>query len=176
MNQLLVEQMQIAAAFAPVAMNSGAPTIDWVSLKGYGRATFVFFKAAGTANDDPTITLLQAPDVTGAGSKALTIKRVDKKQAATNLFSTAQFTTSTPASPATNDTFTTNTWTNSTLAEQVAIVCIEIDANDLDADNAFDCVGVTIADVGTNAQLGCGLWVLREPRYQDIPLPGAIAD
>jgi hypothetical protein len=176
MNQLLVEKAQIAQGFLPVAMNAGAPVVDWVSLKEYGRCSVVFFKAVGTAGDDPTITLLQAQDVSGTGSKALTINRVDKKQAATNLLAVGQFTTSTPAAPATHDTFTANTWTNSDLAEQAAIVVIEVKAEDLDVNNGFDCVTITIADVGTNAQLGCALFLMHEPRDQTVPLPSAIVD
>jgi hypothetical protein len=176
LNQLLAEKAQIAQAFLPVAMNAGAVSADWVSLKLYGRCSVVFFKAVGTAGDDPTITLLQATDVTGAGSKALTINRVDKKQAATNLLAVGQFTTSTPAAPALHDTFNANTWTNSDLAEQAAIVVIEVKAEDLDVTNGFDCISFTIADVGTNAQLGCGLFVLHEPRYQDAQLASAIVD
>jgi hypothetical protein len=176
MNQLLVEKSQIVQAFKPVALNSGAPTIDWVSLKEYGRCSVVLTKAVGTAGDDPTITLLQATDVTGTGSKALTINRVDKKQAATDLTAVGQFTTSTPASPATHDTFNANTWTNSDLAEDAAVIVIEVKAEDLDINNGFDCVSITIADVGTNAQLAAGLFVLHEPRDQTVPLPSAIVD
>lgn len=176
MNHLFAEMNQVCQGFLPVAMNSAANAGDYMSMKNYGRLTVVFFKAVGTAGDDPTITLQQAQDVSGTGVKALTINRVDKKQAASNLLAVGQFTVSTPASPATNDTFATNTWTNSDLAEQAAIVLIDVKAEDLDADNNFDCVRATIADVGTNAQLGCLLYILSEPRFAASQLPSAIAD
>ncbi len=176
MNKLFTEKNQVVSAFLPVAMNSGAPSVDWVSLKMFQRCAVVFFKAIGTNGDDPTITLLQATKVDGTGSKALNIARVDKKQAATNLLTTGQFTTSTSGSPASHDTFSTNTWTNSDLAEQAAVVIIDIKAEDLDIDNGFDCLSFTIADVGTNAQLGCGLFILHEPRELSATLPSAIVD
>ena len=175
-NLHFVEKNQVVSAFLPVAMNAGAPSIDWVSMKGYGRCAIVFFKAIGTAGDDPTITLLQSQVVAGSNSKALNITRVDKKQAATNLLSTGTFTKSTSGSPASHDTFSTNTWTNSDLAEQAAVVVIDIKAEDLDIDNGFDCVSFTIADVGTNAQLGCALFILHEPRNLQETLDSAIVD
>jgi hypothetical protein len=176
MNTHFLEKNHVVSAFLPVAMNSGAPSVDWVSLKNYGRCAVVFFKAIGTNGEDPTITLLQATDVSGTGSKGITINRVDKKQAATNLLTTGQFATSTPAVPGSHDTFSTNTWTNSDLAEQAAIVVIDIKAEDLDIQNSFDCVSFTIADVGTNAQLGCAFFIMHEPKFGVDPLPSAIVD
>ncbi len=175
-NLHFLEKNQVVSAFVPVAMNAGAPSVDWVSLKDYGRCAIVFFKAIGTAGDDPTITLLQAKTVAGGSSKGLTITRIDKKQAATNLLATGTFTTSTSTSAASNDTFATNTWTNSDLAEQPAVIVIDVKAEDLDIDNDFDCLSFTIADVGTNAQLGCALFFLHEPKYAAVPLPSAIVD
>lgn len=171
-----VEGHDVCQGFLPVAMNSGANNGDWVSLKNYRRMAIVFFKAVGTNGDDPTITLLQATDVSGTGSKALTINRVDKKQAATNLLAVGQYTTSTAASPATHDTFSTNTWTNSDLAEQAAIVIVDVADTDLDIANSFDCIQANIADVGTNAQLGCVLYIGYAPKFGVDPLPSAIVD
>lgn len=176
LNKHFVEMCHVVSAFLPVAMNSGAPSVDYVSLKNYGRCAIVFFKAIGTNGDDPTITLLQATAVAGTAAKALNITRVDKKQAATNLLATGTFVKSTSGSPATHDTFSTNTWTNSDLAEQAAVIIIDVKAEDLDIDNGFDCLSFTIADVGTNAQLGCALFILHEPRYPKETLDSAIVD
>jgi hypothetical protein len=157
-------------------MSAGANTGDWVNLKDYFRCAVVLFKAVGTNGDDPTITLSQATDVNGTNSKALSFTRVDKKQAASNLLAVGQFTTSTSTSPATHDTFTpaSGTWTNSDLAEQAAIVVIDIKAEDLDVANGFCCIQASIADVGLNAQLGALLYILHAPRYQESPLLSAI--
>lgn len=138
----------------------------------------VIFKAVGTAGDDPTISVKQATDVSGTGSKALGFTEVRKKQAAPNLLAVDQFTKSTSASPATNDTFnTTNgTYTNSDLAEQAAIIVIDVKAEDLDVNGGFDCIQVSIADIGTNAQLGCVLYFGHEPRYPKDALDSMIVD
>jgi hypothetical protein len=72
------------------------------------------------------------------------------------------FTTSTAASPA--RTFPTNTWTDTDLAEQAAMVVIDVKAEDLDIDGGFDCIICNVSDVGTNVQLGCLFYYLHEPR------------
>lgn len=177
MNRHITEMGQFVPGIVPVALNTNPGAVsDYVSMKGYGRCAIVFFKGVGTAGDDPTLTLSQATAVAGTSAKALNITRVDKKQAATNLLSTGTFTTSTSASPATNDTFSTNTWTNSELAEQAAMVVIDVKAEDLDIDGGFDCIICNVGDVGTNAQLGCLFYFLYEPRTVKATMDSAIAN
>ncbi|AMS41168.1 hypothetical protein [Aminobacter aminovorans] len=166
MNQHILEKLQIAAGFVPVSMAT-APTEDWVSLKNYGRMTVVFFKAAGTAGDDPTLTLEQATAVAGTGAKALNFTRIDVKQGA-DLFAVGQFTTVTQAAA--------NTYTDATSAEVQAIWVLDVEAEDLDVDGGFDCIRASISDVGTNAQLGCMLYLGHEPRYAQAPMPSMISD
>lgn len=175
-NQHAAEQFNFAQGFLPVAMNTAANTADVVSLKGYGGCLVIIYKAVGTAGDDPTVTLLQGTDVAFGTNKALNITRVDKKQAASNLLAVGTYTKSTSSSPASNDTFSTNTWTNSDLAEQAAIVLIDIKPEMLDIDGGYDCVRVSVGDVGTNAQLGCVLYMLYDPRDRKETLISAIVD
>jgi len=61
-------------------------------------------------------------------------------------------------------------------AEAEAIIAVDIKAEDLDVDNDFDCVRLDVADVGSNAQLGCGFYILYEPRSAEEPALSAIAD
>lgn len=175
-NQHAAEQFNFCQGFLPVAMNTAANTWDVISLKNYGGCLIIFYKAVGTAGDDPTITVLQGTDIAFGTNKALTLTRVEKKQAATNLLAVGTYTKSTSASAASNDTFSTNTWTNSDLAEQAAIVIIDIKQEMLDIDGGYDCIRVSIADVGTNAQLGAGLYMLYDPRDQKQTLLSAIVD
>lgn len=70
-NSLLVERTQICAAFGPVDLSAAANNGDWVSLKDFDSCAIISFKAAGTAGDDPTLTLRQATDVSGTNAKAL---------------------------------------------------------------------------------------------------------
>lgn len=166
LNNLLAEEAQIVAGFGPADMAAAASTGDWVSLKGYERCTVVFFKGAGTAGDDPVLTLSQAQDVAGTGAKALNFTRVDVKQG--TLANVGTFTAVTQAAA--------NTYTEATSAEAAAIWLVEVSGEMLDVDGGFDCIRASVADTGTNPQLGACLYVLRGARYGRNPLPSAIAD
>jgi hypothetical protein len=164
----MLEQMQIAAGFVPVNMATAANNSDWVNLKNYARLLVIFFKAAAASGtEDPTVTLLQATDVSGAGSKALTISRAWTKTDA-DLTTIGQFTAGSPS---------TNTLTVASSAQKAAIWVIEVLASDLDRTNNFNCVRANVADVGTVEQLGCLLYLLGEARQSDTPVlnPSALA-
>jgi hypothetical protein len=164
----MLERMQIAAGFVPVNLAAGANNSDWVNLKSYERLLIVFFKsAAGSGTEDPTITVLQATDVSGSGSKALTIARSWTKTDA-DLTTIGQFTAGSPSS---------NTLTVASSAQKQAIWVVEVRAIDLDRTNGFNCVRANVADVGTVEQLGCLLYVLGEARQSDTPVlnPSALA-
>lgn len=167
LNADFAEQVNIVSAIAPVDLSAAANTGDWISMKNYERATLVVFKGAGTAGDDPTVTLQQATDVSGTGAKNLAaIDRVHVKQD-TALTSVGTFTLVTQTAA--------ETYTDDTSAEDQAIWAIDIQAEDLDRANDFDCIQASIADVGTNAQIGGALWLLWGARYGG-DLPSAIAD
>jgi hypothetical protein len=171
MNRHFLEKVQVVPGFMPVAMNTNpGPTSDWVCLKNYGRCAIVFVGSIGTNGQDPTLTLLQAVNVSGGSSKALNFNRVDTKQgvAGGDLLAVGTFTTLTPAAG--------NTYTHADAAENQKVWVIDIKAEDLDADNGFDCLQASIGDVGTNAQLGTLFYFLHEPRYSAVPLPSAIVN
>jgi hypothetical protein len=166
-NALFAERAQVVSGFVPVNMASGAPTSDWVSLKNYEMCTIVFFAAAGTNGDDPTLTVLQGTAVGGTTTKALTFTRIDVKQGSA-LNAIGQFTKTTQAAA--------NTYTDTDAAEEQKIWVVSFRASELDTDNGYDCIRGAIGDVGTNSQLGCVLYILEFPRYSTDPLPSAIAD
>ena len=163
-NSLLVERVQICAGFGPADMSTAANNGDWMSLKDFDSCAIVFFKGAGTAGDDPTLTLKQATDVSGANAKALDFTRVDYKQGTLTALGT--FTTVTQAAA--------NTYVDLTSAESAGIYVIEVRADELDVNNGFDCVQFSVADIGSNAQLGAALYLLRGARYN--PPLSAIVD
>lgn len=165
-NNLLVEAAQVVMAFPPVDMSAAANNGDWVSLKNYDRCTILLIKAAGTAGDDPVFTLRQAQDVAGTGAKALNFTRIDSKVGVQT--GIGLFTTTAQAAA--------NTYTDLVSAEAQAIIAVEVQAADLDVQNGFDCLQLQIPDIGANAQLGCGLYILRNPRYAGGSLPSAIVD
>ena len=164
----MLDQMQIAAGFVPVNLASAANNSDWGHLKAFARLLIIFFKgAAGSGTEDPTITVLQATDVAGTGSKALNVARAWTKTDA-DLTTIGQFTAGSPS---------TNTLTVASSAQKAAIWVIEVLASDLDKNNGFSCVQANVADVGSVSQLGCLLYILGEPRQSDTPVlnPSALA-
>lgn len=164
----LTEEFQIAEGFLPVDLAVAGASSDWVSLKLYDHCTFVFFGAVGAAGEPPTLTLQQAQDVAGTGAKALNFTRINVKQAAVNLQGTGQFTKVTQAAA--------NTYTSAANGDKAKLWILEIEAQDLDKINGFDCVRVTIADVGATAQLAAALFLLSGSRYAQQFPPSAIVD
>lgn len=168
-NVSLLEQVQIVPGVLPLALTT-ARVGDVVSLKNYRRCLVVFYKGPGTAGDDPTITLEQGTSVAFGTNKALDFTTLYKKQAATDLTGVAQWTKITQAAG--------NTYTDATSAEQAAVWAIDVMAEDLDIANDYDCIRLSVSDVGTNAQTGCVLYIPYDPVQYTAPesMPGAIAD
>ncbi len=157
-----LEQRQVVIGFGPVDLQTAANSGDWVSLKNYKHVEIHFVSAVGTAGDDPTLTLGQATAVAGTGDKALAvIDTVYRKQAATDLTGTGQWTKATQTAAA--------TYTDTDSAEEFAHWVVHVDADELDVDNDFDCIRATVADVGSNAQLGVLWYELSEPRFPAAP-------
>lgn len=153
----LVHNSQIVLGFAAVDLQTAANEGDFVCLNKFNHVAVIFHSAIGTAGDDPTLVLQQATTVAGGGVKDLDFTRIYTKQAATDLTAVANFTLQT-------QTAATN-FTDTDAAEQMLIWVVEFDAAELDVDNGFDCIRATVADVGSNAQLGALFYILTEPSY-----------
>lgn len=161
--------LDIVPAILPLDLQT-ARDGDYVSLKNAQGVAVVVFKGAGTAGDDPVISFQQAQDVAGTGAKNLSvITTVHKKQG--TLTAVGTWTTVTQAAGASYSA-------DGTSAEEEAVYVFQIEADQLDADGGFDCIRVRVADTGTNAQLGCALYLLYGLRHQVAPanLPNSIAD
>jgi hypothetical protein len=153
----MLDLMQCAMGFAPVDLSVGANNSHWVLLSRYGRLAILLFKAAaGSGTGDPTITLLQAQDNTGTGSKALNIP-AGRAWTKTNadLSTVGTFSAGAPS---------TNTLTVASSAQKQAIWMIEIDSADLDVNNGFCAVQANVAQAGSVAQVGSLVYLLGEPR------------
>ncbi len=162
------EQVQVVSGFVPVDMQSGTNTGDWVSLKHYEKITFIFFKAIGTATEDPTLTIQEATNVAGGtATNLVVIDKIYKKQAATDLLSTGTFTV---VSQTASHLFVGD----GTSAEEPGLYMIDVYASDLSA--GFDCINASINNVGSNPQLGCMLYLLWPARYNQQTLESAIVD
>ncbi len=167
-NLHFLDKCQVVPAIMPVNLAAGASAGDWVSMKYYGRCAIIFLAGVGTVGQDPTLTLQQAKLVSGASPKALNFTRIDVKEA-TALTGVGLFTTLKQAAA---DSYTTA----GSAAEQKLWV-VDVKAEDLDIDNGYCTIQASISDVGTNAQLGVGLYILHEPRdAMSGVLPSAIID
>lgn len=153
-NALFAERFQVVPAGPLDLATTGGLSSASITLKNAKRATLLFVKAAGTAGDDPTITFTQGDGISGGNltnGKALTaVTRIDTKRHASALPTTYTTINQTAAA----------TFTSDTLAEELGCVLIDITPEMLDVDGGFHAVRATIADVGTNAQLGALIWLI----------------
>lgn len=158
----LVDKVKIVEGLAPVTPSSSVP--DYVSLKNYNHLTAIITVKNATTVTGSAITVKQASAVAATGEKAVSFSKAWRNidTAAADLL--AEFTVS-------SDTFTTDS-TNSKNLQYV----IEVDADDLDMDNGFDCVRVGTGNA-TAAVLGV-VYILSGCRYSGNvdALPSAIID
>jgi len=149
-----------------------AKNADFVSLRNASAVEIVLFKGAGTAGQDPVLTFQQASVVAGTDAKNLAVITEHwQKQAATDLTGTGAWTRVT-------QTASQTVTLNATSAEEVGLYLFHIEADQLDVDNAFDCVRLQVADVGGAAQYGAVLYILTGLREFRTPasLVSAIVD
>jgi hypothetical protein len=168
MAEQFLQTHDIIEGWPVVDLQTGANTGDSVSLKNYHRCAVVFVASVGTAADDPTLTLQQSTVVAATDAKALNFTVIYRKQAATSLASTGTWTRTTQTAA--------NTYTNATSAEQDLIWVVDVDVDEMDSANGFDCIRATVADVGGNAQLGYLFYIPYAPRYAQATLASAIVD
>lgn len=167
----LMDQVQVIdwIGAGPVDLNTDR-TGGYINVANYRRGLLIFTDAVGTAGDNWNVTIRQAVDASGTSVKDADI--VDEyflKQAATNLLSTAQFTRSTQ----TADALISG---DATSAEQVCLLCVELDFSRLDTNNAFNFVGLTVTlDASGGAQYGAAILILYEARYPQQVGLGALS-
>ncbi|MEC3993994.1 hypothetical protein VSR01_10735 [Actinacidiphila sp. DG2A-62] len=153
----------LAIGAAPVDLSTAAVTGKRVSLQHASGITFLVFKGAGTAGDDPTITLQQHTAASGGTSSNLVaIDHYYLKDAAT-LAGTEQWVEKTQALAAT----IADPGGAGTSAEHQQLLAIEVNATALS--DGYTHVSLNIADVGANAQLGAVLYVLHDLTVQRAP-------
>ncbi len=166
MAEKFVATHQVVEGWVPVDLQDGANSGDYVSLANYHNCAIIFMSGVGTGGDDPTLTVQQATTVAGGSVKALNFTVIHTKEAATDLSGTGQYTRTTQSAA--------NTYTTATSAELDCIWIVDFDSEELDVDGGFDCLRATVADVGSNAQLGGLYYVLYNPRDPQAALPSAI--
>lgn len=164
----LGSQFDLVPGIVPLDLQT-ARDGDWVCLKNYEGCCFIVFKGAGTAGDDPAITIEQATDAAGTSGKVL--------NAITDYYTKQGTLTAVTTWTKTSQTADELLQGDGTSAESSGLYVFSVQSDALDVANGFDWVRVRIADVGTNAQLGAALYLLYGPRNPCPPenLPSAIS-
>ncbi len=167
MSAKFAEVANVVAGFNPVNMATAANNGDWVNMERYERCVVLLFKDASTAGDDPTLTLQQATSNAGANAKNLLFDTIWVKQD-TTLAAVGTYTKVTQTAA--------TSYTDATSAEDTAIWIVEIRAEDLDVSGGFTHVQASVADTGTNAQLGALLYIMLDPKYTGGDSPPTAID
>lgn len=154
----LVDRIRTVVGLHAVTPSSSSPR--WVSLKDYNHVTIdVFFKNATTVTGS-AIGLQQATDVSGTSAKTL---------AFTKMWAVAD---DSSAVVPTETAVASNTFTTDATNSKTGHYRIEVDADDLDINNGFDCIRATTGN-GTATTVSV-VYHLSGARYGGAP--GAFGD
>lgn len=150
----LGEVYDLSIGLSPVDLATADNTGKRVSLKEISSVTIVLIKGAGTAAQDPVLTLQQHTASTGGTSTDLEVidkywvkseATLDGDEVWTEVSQTAAATITDPGGAGTS-------------AESEQLVAINVRADQLTAGNSY--ISLNIADVGAAAQLGAVLYIL----------------
>jgi len=157
---VLAEMGKLVTGFAPATPSSSTP--DYITLKDIGHVTIVILTDNAATVTPSAITLLQATDVSGTNEKALAMD-----EAYRNIDTAAGY-------ALTKFTVTSNTFNLDNNDNDNQIHIIEIDADELDTNNDFDCLRLGIGDATNQVSgvtyIGTGI------RYMEATTPSAIVD
>jgi hypothetical protein len=154
-----VDKSKFVCALHSILPSGAVP--KWVSLKGYNHLTaIVTFKNATTVTGS-AIGLSQATNVAGATPKVVPFTKTWA-----NLDDAASV-------ALTETAVVSNTFTTSAVNSKSGFYIIEVDADDLDINNGFDCIQVTVGNGVANA-IEVDYILGNIPRYSGEP--GSFAD
>lgn len=153
----------VSTAFAPVDMQTAVNTGKRIHLCNAQAITFFLFKGAGTAGDDPVVSLQQHTLASGGSSASLAAITHYHLKNATTLAGTETWSRVNQSVSAS----ITDPGGAGTSAESQQIVAIPIDGAQLS--DGYEWVSINVADVGGNAQLGCAFYILHGLEVQRKP-------
>ncbi len=156
----LIDRAKIVTGLAPILPSSSTP--DYVSMKVFQKLTALIIVDNATTVTGSAITLKQASDVAATGEKTLA-------------FSKMWGNTDTDASDTlTETTVTADAFTTDATNAKNLLYVLEVDADDLDQANNFDCVRVGTGDA--TAAIVAVIYILHGSRYQPGLDRSAITD
>lgn len=150
----LGESYDLSTGLPPGDLSTAANTGKRVSMQEVTSMDIVVIKGAGTAADDPVLTLKQHTAASAGITTDLAVITEYMLKTEATLDGDETWTKVTQSAAAT----ITDPGGAGTSAESQQIVVIHVRADQLTAGNAY--VSLDIADVGTNAQLGSVLYIL----------------
>lgn len=163
MSEGVGNKFNVAVGFAPVDMQTAGNTGKRVSVKDAASVTILLIKAAGTAGDDPVLTLKQhTANTAGTSANLVAIDHYYLKDAVA-LAGTEAWTKVTQTAAAT----ITDPGGAGTSAEHQQIVAIEVNVDDLT--DGYKYISLDVADVGGNAQLGTVVYLLHDLKVKRTP-------
>ena len=127
----------IVQIIAPRDGASGAATGDWVSLGGHDSIQVVYSSGAGTANQDVSVRLRQAKTAAGGAAKDLAAGQWHAAQHATDVGDGL-------AAVGSPGRFTDD-------GETQCLARVEVTADQLDVNDGFKYVTVSVTDSGSTA-------------------------
>lgn len=158
-SQRMIEVLKPVWASEPKSYSGIANTVQYVSMKNYGRL-MAFIQTGAWAAGTAAVTLNQATAVAGTSAKALAF---------------TEMWVNTAAAP---DTFVKTAVVSNTFNLDTAnlLYVIEVDRSQLDNANSFDCLGVAVATPGSNVDLYGIVYLMGAARYEDKLLPSCLLD
>lgn len=122
----------------------------YINLKNYAGVSIILQVNITTGTASGAVTLTQARDVSGSGAKSLSFKTVwvNGDTAASDTLAKATVT---------GDTF------NAGGATKSFLYVIEVKAEDLDVDNGYSCLRISVATIASAN--GSVMFILHTPRY-----------
>ena len=142
-NARLDESAYLVQASAIGALTTTVGDTTYVSMKNYARAQVIIDVTNASTVTGGTVTLKQATAVAGTSEKALAFTRMLAN-------------TDYAASKAMTETaVTSNTFTTQTTNSKDSLYIIEVDSQDLDSANNFDCIRVDGTGHAATNSRGC---------------------
>lgn len=155
-------------ALTPVNLATGANTGVWLNMANVNGMNFIVPKGIGASGEPVVITFEQAKDSSGTGAKAIDIKFVAYKVAASTTIAAATdiwvpVTSIDPDNPV-------SSYTGTSQGDKEAVYGFFFRQQDLDTNNGFTYIRIKIADVGATAQIGAVLAIPSGRVYKGGPL------
>lgn len=159
----LGNKYDLGTGFVPVDMSAAANTGKRLYMGGLYAVDVVLIKAAGTAGDDPTLTLQSHTAASGGTSANLAVitEYYVKREATLDDDEVWEaFTQNAAATIA-------DPGAGGTSAEEQQIVVFTVLNTDLPAGHKY--ISANVADVGSNAQLGTVLYIMHPQDHKASP-------